>query len=138
MDLVNSLHIASSGMGAQSERLKIIAQNIANADNVGNSPDDEPYRRKVISFRNHFDRELGADRVEVYRIGVQKGELPKKYDPNHPAADPDGYITMPNVNPLIEMSDLREAQRSYEANVNVVEVTKRMLQQTIGILSSSV
>lgn len=134
VDLVNSLHIAASGMEAQSERLKIIAQNIANSDNVGLTPGEEPYRRKVISFKNILDKELGTDLVQVYKIGYDKSAFGKRWDPNHPAADDQGYVLTPNVSRSVEMADMREAQRSYEANVNVVETTKRMLQQTIGLL----
>jgi flagellar basal-body rod protein FlgC len=134
VDLINSLHVSSSGMAAQSERLKIISQNIANVDNTGSSPGAEPYRRKVISFRNQLDKELGVDKVQVYKIGVDKSDFEKKYDPNHPAADEQGYVLRPNVNTMIEMGDLREAQRSYEANVNAVEVAKSMMQNTLGVL----
>jgi flagellar basal-body rod protein FlgC len=133
-DLVNSLHIASSGMSVQSDRLKIISQNIANADNTAATPGGDPYRRKVISFHNLLDRELGVERVAVRKLGEDKSDFTMKYDPNHPAADDAGYIKLPNVDVMIEMGDLREAQRSYEANVNVVEVTKTMMQDVIGVL----
>ncbi len=133
-DLTNSLYIASSGMAAQSERLKIIAQNIANADNVGQKPGDEPYRRKIISFKNVMDKQLGVPRLQVSKIGVDSSDLRAKYDPNHPAANNEGYIFLPNVNTMIESGDLKEAERTYAANVNVVEVTKSMLQNTIGLL----
>ena len=133
-DLANSLYIASSGMAAQSERLKIIAQNIANADNVGQKPDDTPYRRKIISFKNVMDKQLGVPRVQVSKIGVDSSEFRTKYDPTHPAANAEGYIFLPNVNSMIENGDLKEAERTYAANVNVVEVTKSMLQNTLGLI----
>lgn len=134
MELVNSLYIAGAGMKAQSDRLQIVAENIANADSTGNSPGADPYRRKVISFHNVLDKELGVNQVKVNRYGVDKSDFKLEYNPNHPAADAEGYVKMPNVNPLIEMVDMREARRGYEANVNVVEVTKGMLNQTINML----
>lgn len=133
-DLVNSLHIAASGMKAQSDRLRIVSENIANADSLGTHPGDAPYRRKVLSFRNHLDRELGVDTVEVYKYGYDKSDFNKKYDPGHPAADAEGYVLTPNVNTVLEMVDMREAQRGYEANLNVIEVSKGMLQRTVDML----
>lgn len=133
-DLVNSLHIAASGMKAQSDRLRIVSENIANADSLGTHPGDAPYRRKVLSFRNHLDRELGVDKVEVYKYGYDKSDFSKKYDPGHPAADAEGYVLTPNVNTVLEMVDMREAQRGYEANLNVIEVSKGMLQRTVDML----
>lgn len=134
MDLVNSLHIASAGMKAQSDRLRVVSQNIANADSTGRFPGDQPYRRKTISFKDHMDREQGISLVKADKYGEDKSELPKKYEPGNPAADEKGYVTYPNVNPLVEMMDMREARRGYEANLNVVEVSKSMLMQTIGMI----
>lgn len=134
MDLVNSLHIAASGMKAQSDRLRVVSENIANADSLGTKPGEAPYRRKVISFRNHLDKELGVDKVQVYKYGVDKSEFETKYDPGHPAADAEGYVQVPNVNTVLEMVDMREAQRGYEANLNVIEVSKGMLQRTVDML----
>lgn len=134
MDLVNSLHIAASGMKAQSDRLRVVSENIANADSLGTKPGEAPYRRKVISFRNHLDKELGMEKVEVYKYGYDKSEFDKKYDPGHPAADEEGYVLVPNVNTVLEMVDMREAQRGYEANLNVIEVSKGMLQRTVDML----
>ncbi|MBY0356196.1 MAG: flagellar basal body rod protein FlgC [Rickettsiales bacterium] len=134
MDLVNSLHIAASGLKAQGDRLRVVAENIANADSAGESPTDTPYRRKTISFKNEMDRELGVNRVEVSKYGVDRSDFVRKYDPSHPAADTEGYVNMPNVNPLIELVDMREARRGYEANVNVIEISKGMLSQTISLL----
>jgi len=133
-DLVNSLHIAAAGMKVQSDRLRIVSENIANADSMPTRPGQEPYRRKVISFRNHLDREMGVDKVEVYKYGYDKSDFKKKYDPGHPAADADGYVLTPNVNTILEMVDMREAQRGYEANINVIEVSKGMLQRTVDML----
>lgn len=133
-DLVNSLHIAASGMKAQSDRLRIVSENIANADSLPTRPGEAPYRRKVLSFRNELDRELGVDTVQVHKYGYDKSDFKKKYDPGHPAADADGYVLTPNVNTVLEMVDMREAQRGYEANLNVIEVSKGMLQRTVDML----
>ncbi|MFO1242753.1 MAG: flagellar basal body rod protein FlgC, partial [Rickettsiales bacterium] len=101
---------------------------------LGRYPGDAPYRRKIVTFKNYLDKETSADLVEVDKIGYDRSNFNKKYDPNHPAADADGYVETPNVNPIIEMVDMREARRAYEANLNVVEVTKGMLNQTISLL----
>src|SRR3546814_7312488 len=101
-------------MKVQGFRLRIIAENLANADSVAQTPGGDPYRRKVVTFRNHLDRELGVETVSVNRISYDQSEFQKRFDPNHPAADADGYVELPNVTSLIEMSDMREAQRSYE------------------------
>lgn len=134
MDVRDSLVIAASGMKVQSDRLRIVSQNIANADSVGDKPGATPYRRKTISFKNVLDREMGVEKVAVNKYDVDRSDFIKKYDPTHPAADNEGYVLRPNVNTMIEMVDMREAQRGYEANLNVVEVSKSMLQQTIGLL----
>jgi flagellar basal-body rod protein FlgC len=134
VDLVNSMYISASGMKAQSDRLRIVAENIANVDSTGRSPNEDPYRRKVVTFKNQLDRELDADVVRVSEYGVDKTDFPKKYDPSHPAADANGYVEMPNVNPMLEMVDMREARRAYEANINMIEVSKGMLMQTVNML----
>lgn len=135
MDLVKSLHIAASGMKAQSDRLRIVSENIANADSVGKFPGDQPYRRKTISFESQLDHAMGIEKVKVSDYGVDDTQFHRKYDPSHPAADNQGYILLPNVNPMLEMMDMREARRGYEANMNIIEVSKSMLQQTIGLLN---
>ncbi len=134
VDLVNSMHISASGMKAQGDRLRIVAQNVANIDSTGETAGSAPYRRKVVTFKNELDREIGADLVEVSKYGYDKTDFPKKYDPGHPAADAEGYVLMPNVNPMLEMVDMREARRAYEANVNMVETSKAMLMQTVNML----
>lgn len=133
-DLNKSALIAVSGMKAQAERLRVVSENLANADSLPSSPDGTPYRRKVISFRDVLDKTTGADVVKVGKIDVDRSEFQKKYDPKHPAADSNGYVLAPNVNPLVELMDMREAQRSYEANLNVVSVSKTMLSHTIDML----
>lgn len=133
-DLVNSLHIAAAGMKAQSDRLRIVSENIANADSLGTKPGEAPYRRKVVSFKNELDREMGAEMVRVHKYGFDDSEFGKKYDPGHPAADAEGYVLTPNVNSIMEMVDMKEARRGYEANLNVIEVSKGMLQRTVDML----
>lgn len=133
-DLSKSSLIASSGMKAQAERLRVVAENLANADSLPTSPDITPYRRKVLSFRNVLDKKIGADVVKVNKIDVDRSEFQKKYDPKHPAADASGYVLTPNVNPLIEVMDMREAQRSYEANLNVISVSKTLMSRTVDLL----
>lgn len=133
-DLNKSALIAVSGMKAQAERMRVVSENLANADSLPTTPDSTPYRRKTISFRNVLDKTAGADVVKVKKIDVDRSEFLKKYDPKHPAADSSGYVLAPNVNPLIELMDMREAQRSYEANLNVVSVSKSMLSKTVDML----
>ncbi len=128
------MFIAVSGMRAQSERLRVIAENVANADSVGAAPGDEPYRRKVITFDAVLDRELGAEKVEVKSIDRDKGDFKRVHQPGHPAADAEGYILKPNVNTLIEVTDMREARRSYEANLQSIQASKSMLRNTLEIL----
>lgn len=134
MDLVDALHVSASGLKVQGVRLRVIAENLANADSVAETPGDDPYRRKIVTFRNVLDRELGAETVEIGRIRYDQSEFPKRYDPSHPAADANGYVELPNVNSLIELTDMREAQRSYEANLKVIESSRTMLQRTVDIL----
>lgn len=136
MDLTTSLEIAAAGMRAQGTRIRVVSENLANARSTGETPDDVPYRRQVVTFRNVFDRELGANTVEVNRIGFDPGEFTRRYEPHHPSADDAGYVMYPNVNSLIEMMDMREAQRSYEANLGVLEASRSMLVNTIDVLRS--
>ena len=133
-DLLKTIRISSAGMRAQGSRLRVISQNIANAGSLPQSPGELPYRRKVITFKNTLDRTIGLDTVKTGKVVDDKSEFVKKFDPNHPAADQDGYVQTPNVNTLIEMMDMREAQRSYEANLNVIKSSKAMLSSTIDLL----
>lgn len=134
MELYDSMFISASGMKAQGERLRVIAENIANAESVGETQGQDPYRRKVIAFKNYLDRDVGADMVRVSKVGTDPSQFRKRYEPGHPAADPQGYVSYPNVNTLIEMTDMREAQRSYEANLKVIETSRAMLSRAIDIL----
>lgn len=134
-DLFTSMAISSSGMRAQSERTRVISENIANAGTSPRSPDEQPYARKVITFQNVMDRAVGADMVKVDKISRDtKTPFPVKYSPGHPAADANGYVKQPNVNSLIEVMDSREAQRSYEANLGMLTQAKDMTQRLIDML----
>ena len=134
MDLMESLMISAAGMRAQGQRLRVVAENLANADSVSEVAGGDPYRRKTISFKNQLDRELGMETVQVSKVGEDPSDFRMKYDPGNPAADAKGYVKLPNVNSLIEMSDMREAQRSYEANLKAIEVARNMLQRTIDLI----
>ena len=136
MDLNDAILIASSGMKAQGSRLKVIAENIANASSTSQTPGGEPYRRKVLTFNNVLDRTVNAQLVKVKSIGPDRSDFQLRYDPTHPAANADGYVLEPNVNPIIEMADMREAQRSYDANLTVIENSVGMLKQTISVLNA--
>src|SRR6185503_1337996 len=133
-DLKISSTIASHGMKAQATRLRVISENLANADSTSEVPGGEPYRRKLVTFRNQLDKTLGADTVVVRRIFNDPSKLQSKYDPSHPGANAQGYVLVPNVNPLIEMMDMREAQRSYEANMNVISASRQMVAKTLELL----
>ncbi len=133
-DLKSTMYIAGAGMRVQGERLKVVAENIANADSVAATADDNPYRRKTIHFKNILDKELGVNLVKVDKIGVDSSEFGKKYDPGHPAADSGGYVSTTNVQTMVESMDMKQAQRSYEANLAVIEMTKGMVTRTLDLL----
>lgn len=135
-DFLASLKIAATGLHAQNARMRVIAENIANADSAGKSPTDEPYRRRIPTFKAVMDDEVGGRVVEIGRLAYDMSEFNLRFQPGHPAADEQGYVRYPNVNSLVESMDMREAQRTYEANLNVVTVTRQMLGQTINILRS--
>src|SRR5215217_1104092 len=136
VDFLKSMVIAASGLKAQSGRMRVIAENIANAESTAQRPGGNPYRRKIPTFRSEMDRALDAQTIAMGRVRQDPSEFRTKYEPGHPAADANGYVKYPNVNALVEMTDMREAQRSYEANVNVITATRRMIQRTIAILSA--
>lgn len=134
MDISKALAVSARGMDAQTARLRVIAENLANQDTTGSTPGAEPYRRKTVTFESRLDRAAGIETVRVKKIGADTGTLPQKYDPSHPAADAQGYVRYPNVNSFIEVMDMREAQRSYSANLNVLETTRAMLSRTLELL----
>jgi flagellar basal-body rod protein FlgC len=134
MDFNTSLDVAFSGMSAQTARLKVIAENLANADSTAATPGGEPYRRQIVTFSDVFDRAIGVKKVKVAGVVPAGGDFGKRFEPGHPAANADGYVLTPNVDPITELMDMREAQRSYEANLNVVDAVKAMLGRTIDLL----
>jgi flagellar basal-body rod protein FlgC len=134
MDFLKSISIAASGLRAQAGRMRVISENIANADSTAQGPGGDPYRRRIPTFRSEVDRTLNARVVAMGRVRSDPSDFRVKYEPGHPAADATGNVRYPNINPLIEMTDMREAQRSYEANVNVISATRRMIQRTLEIL----
>ena len=136
MDFLKSIAIAASGLRAQAGRMRVIAENVANSDSTAQRPNGDPYRRKIVSFRSEMDRTLEARVVALGRVQTDPTDFRLKYEPGHPAADANGNVKYPNVNSLVEMTDMREAQRSYEANINVISATRRMLQRTIEILKA--
>jgi len=134
MDFDKALGIAASGMDAQTTRLRIIAENLANQDTTGSSPGAQPYRRKTVTFENKLDQQLGTNTVHVKQIGQDNSDFPLRYDPSNPAADASGYVKLPNVNSLVEVMDMHEAERSYNANLAVMQTSRGMLTRTIGLL----
>tara|TARA_Y100000758_G_scaffold281788_1_gene229592 strand:- start:436 stop:849 length:414 start_codon:yes stop_codon:yes gene_type:complete len=133
-DLISSLKISAAGMKVQGTRLRVISENLANADSLPTGPGKSPYRRKNIQFQNVLDRELGLNLVKVKKIGVDKSEFNRRFEPAHPAADEKGYVQTPNVKTLIEVMDMREAQRSYEANLTAIRTARSMMRRTIDLL----
>jgi flagellar basal-body rod protein FlgC len=136
MELYNAMAISSSGMKAQSMRMRVISENLANSETTADAPGADPYRRKTITFKSELDRANGVDKVAVKNIDRDQSDFRLKYDPSHPAADAKGYIKLPNVNSLIETMDMREANRSYEANLSSIELSRGMLMKTIDMLKS--
>lgn len=134
MDLMASMKIAAAGLKAQSGRMRVIAENLANANSTAKSSSEDPYRRKVPTFKQEYNRVLGVNMIKSGRIQHDQSDFGKRFEPGHPAADSKGYVKLPNVNALIEGMDMREAQRSYEANLNVIGATRRMLARTLDIL----
>ena len=129
-----SIQIASSGLEAQSTGLRVVSENLANANSTGRTPGADPYRRKTTTFSAEMDRAAGVNVVKVKDIGVDRAPFRVDYEPTHPAADQDGYVKLPNVNSLIEMADMRETNRSYEANLQVVKQARSMVAMTIDLL----
>ncbi len=134
-DINDAMVISAYGLRAQGERTRVISENIANSGTAPLTPDGEPYARKVITFKNQMDRDMGHRTVRVEDIADdRRSEFPLKYMPDHPGANDAGYVQMPNVNILIEMNDMREAQRSYEANLGMIEQSRSMILRTVDLL----
>jgi len=136
MDFIKSLQVAASGLHAQIGRMRIITENIANADSTATTPGGDPYRRKIVTFSSVLDNSLGAEVVKLGRVEPDNSEFRIKHEPGNPAANANGDVKYPNVNTLVELTDLRDAQQSYQSNLNVITATRRMLQRTIDILKS--
>lgn len=134
MDLDKALNISARGMEAQTTRLRVIAENLANQDTTGGAPDAAPYRRKTVTFANQLDQATGQNMVRVKKVGEDKSAFPQRFDPSHPAADKNGYVRTPNVNSFVEVMDMREANRSYSANLQVMQVTRGILTRAIELL----
>ena len=134
MDLSTAMAIAASGMKVQSARLRVTAENLANAESTAQVPGGDPFRRKTLSIASREDRALGAELVDIRRYGVDRSAFELRHQPGHPAADADGNVKYPNVNELVELMDMREAQRSYEANLNALQLARSMMQRTIDLL----
>jgi len=134
MDLEKAMQMAAKGMKAQGARMKVISENMANSETTGKTVSDTPYQRQIITFRNEMNKADGINEVEANNTQLDPTPFIMKYDPSHPAANAEGYVKMPNVNPMLEMMDMREAQRSYEANLGVIEMSRSMLMKTIDAL----
>ena len=135
-DFLKSLTIAASGLHAQLGRMRIITENIANADSTAQTAGGDPYRRRIVTFSSALDSAIGADLVKLGPVQTDKSDFRIKHEPGNPAANANGDVKYPNVNTLVELTDLRDAQRSYESNLNVISATRRMLQRTIDILKA--
>lgn len=134
MDLESSVQVSASGLRAQSLRMRVIAENLANADSVASTAGGQPYRRRIPTFRAEVDRTNGASAVAVTAIRGDKSAFPRVYQPGNPAADAKGYVLMPNVNSLTETADMKAAQRGYEANLNAIEAARTLTMRTIDLL----
>ena len=134
MSLENSIGVSAAGLRAQSLRMRVIAENLANASSVADTPGGDPYRRKVPTFKAAMDRENGTTTVEITGIAADRSDFKRVHQPGNPAADADGYVKMPNVNSLVESADMKSAQRSYEANLNAIEAARSLTMRTIDLL----
>ena len=133
MDFLKSIAVAASGMRAQAGRMRIIAENIANADSTAKTAGGDPYQRQTPVFQTALVA-AGAKGVQMTRVGHDSTPFREEYQPGNPAADAKGYVKMPNVDPLIESLDMREAQRAYEANLSVIETARAIQTSTIDLL----
>jgi flagellar basal-body rod protein FlgC len=134
MEMMKSMLVAAAGMRAQAERWRIIAENLANSTSTATKPGEDPYRRKIPVFKAELDRATGVETVKMTRVAKDMSDFREQYMPGHPAADARGYVKIPNVNSLVEMMDMREAQRTYEANLSVIDNTRSMLARTVDLL----
>ena len=135
-DFLRSMSVSTSGLRAQAGRMRVISENIANADSTAKTAGGDPYRRKIPTFSSELDRTLDARVVTLGKIKPDNSDFRVKHEPGNPMADANGNVKYPNVNSLVEMTDMREAQRSYEANLNIISATRRMIQRTLDILKA--
>ncbi len=135
-EMLKSMSVAASGLQAQGTRLRVISENLANANSTSEVPGGDPYRRKTVTFAAELDKAIGAEEVKVKKVGTDTAPFREIYEPSHPAADANGHVKLPNVNMLIELADMREAQRSYEANLQMIDQARSMLMRTIDLLRS--
>ena len=133
-DFLSSLKIAATGLHAQNARMQVIAENLANVDSAGKTPTDTPYRRRIPTFQAVMDADAGGEIVKIGKTAFDMSDFNMRYEPGHPAANASGYVKYPNIDPLVEAMDMREAQRTYQANLNVVTTTRQMLSRTLDIL----
>lgn len=132
-----AIQVASSGLEAQSRRMLVVSENLANAQTTGNTPGAQPYTRKTVSFESVLDDISGANLVKVDRVDIDKKPFRVEYDPGHPAADADGNVKLPNVDMLVELADMRESNRSYEANLQIIKQARSLSSMTIDLLRNS-
>lgn len=130
------MKISASGLDAQSLRMRVVSENLANAQSTGVAPGSDPYTRKTISFATELDHVSGGSMVSVEQIGLHKAPYRIEHDPGHPAADDKGFVKLPNVNVMVEMADMSEARRTYEANLQVIKQARSMISMTIGMLQA--
>ena len=136
MELNEAISVAASGLTAQSTRLRIISENLANADSTSETPGGTPYQRKLITFQGVLDRHIGAITPKAGDVLTVGGTFERRLDPTNPGADADGYVQLPNVNPLIELMDMKDAQQTYQANLNVIDAAKAMISHTLDLMRS--
>ena len=134
MNFSDTIGISAAGMQVQAKRLQVAAENLANVETTGSTPGSDPYRRKTITFKEMLDRSTGTSSVDVREIGEDQSDFETHYDPGHPAADAKGMVKMPNVDTMTEILDTHEAQHSYEANLNTMQITRAMLTRTINLM----
>lgn len=134
-ELLNAMNVSANGMRAHGHRIRVITENVANAQTTGDTPGADPYRRQQITFENELDRQSGVRLVHVDKvIEDKKTPFNLEYNPDHPAANAEGYVKTPNINTLLELSDMKEAQRTYEANLGMIEQSRTMVMRTIDLL----
>jgi flagellar basal-body rod protein FlgC len=129
-----AFRIAASGLEAQSTRMRVVAENIANADSTAATPGGDPFRRKIVSFETTLDRASDARLVKIRRVAEDERPFRVEYDPAHPAADDKGVVKLPNVDQLVELADMREANRSYQASLQIFRQARELHAMTIDLL----